>query len=288
MTFCILCRRNSQIGIHAYIIFQIYIYIIFHICYNWDMNYYEITKSDIETQQHLLDKYKEQLLKLPDYNMVSQRKGNNIIYYLCKGKKRKCLSVKDQALIHDIKTRHFMQAAIRTLERNVRLQQKIISSYKPYDYAAINNSLPKTYRLDNLPQPVIIHNDSGKLLHRTSFGLQVRSKSEALIAEILHAENISFRYELPLTLYDNGSPAIVHPDFTIFTSGKGKVYWEHMGMIANEDYRTGAVKRFALYCNNGITMPDKLMITMDTVDGSIDVLAAKKLLDTVLSLNNAT
>lgn len=252
------------------------------------MNYYEITKSDMEIEQRLLAKYKEQLQKLPDCNMVSQRKESRTVYYLCKGKKRRCLSAKDAALIQDIKTRHFLQAAVRTIERNVKLQQKILNAYKPYDYAAVNNSLPNTYRLDGLHRPAIIHNDSGKLLHRTSFGLQVRSKSEALIAEILHAENISFRYELALALYDNGSPVIIHPDFTIFIQGNRKIYWEHMGMIVNEDYRVRAIKKFALYCNNGITMPDRLIITMDTADGSIDVLAAKKLLDTVLALNAPT
>lgn len=109
------------------------------------------------------------------------------------------------------------------------------------------------------------------IMHRTSFGLQVRSKSEALIAEMLHANKIPFEYELPLLLKEAGSQVLVRPDFTIITK-YGLIYWEHMGMISNDDYRRKAFQKMDLYTKNGITVPNNLIITMDSQDGIIDMM----------------
>lgn len=72
-------------------------------------------------------------------------------------------------------------------------------------------------RLTNLfAEPDLVETKPGTflergLIHRTSRGDVVRSKSEALIAELLHARKIEYAYERRLT-FDDGS--FRYPDFT--------------------------------------------------------------------------
>ena len=82
------------------------------------------------------------------------------------------------------------------------------------------------------------------LIHRTSKGLAVRSKSELIIAEALTNAGISFEYEKPLTL--GGQTR--YPDFTIDDDISGRtIYWEHLGMLDRSDYRRSWEKKFAWY-----------------------------------------
>ncbi|MGA2120584.1 MAG: AAA family ATPase [Methanoregula sp.] len=82
------------------------------------------------------------------------------------------------------------------------------------------------------------------LIHRTSKGLAVRSKSELLIAEALGNAGIAFEYEKPLTL--GGKTR--YPDFTIEDDISGRtIYWEHLGLLEREDYRQSWDKKLRWY-----------------------------------------
>jgi hypothetical protein len=89
------------------------------------------------------------------------------------------------------------------------------------------------------PGPVEVKTVSGPrfldkhLLHRTSRGEFVRSKSELAIAEKLNGMGISYVYEQPLQL--DGKTR--WPDFTIVDEDSGITYfWEHLGMLSDPQY----------------------------------------------------
>jgi len=87
------------------------------------------------------------------------------------------------------------------------------------------------------------------LVHRTSRGLAVRSKSELIICEALAADNIDFEYEKPLSL----AGGTRYPDFTIDDAISGRVYyWEHLGMLDREDYRKAWERKLQWYRTNDI------------------------------------
>ena len=94
-------------------------------------------------------------------------------------------------------------------------------------------------RLTNLfspPAPVQIGEKflEEHLIHRTARREAVRSKSEVIIANLLHAKGIDYRYEEPLEI--NG--VTKYPDFTIEDDDTGETfYWEHLGMLSDEGYR---------------------------------------------------
>jgi hypothetical protein len=87
------------------------------------------------------------------------------------------------------------------------------------------------------------------LIHRTSTGIAVRSKSELLIYEELCRAGWQPEYEKPLTL--NGSTR--YPDFTIEDEISGRnIYWEHLGMLERQDYRKSWEAKLAWYRANGV------------------------------------
>jgi hypothetical protein len=120
------------------------------------------------------------------------------------------------------------------------------------------------------------------LIHRTSKGLAVRSKSELLIAEAFLSTGVAFEYEKPLTL----DGATRYPDFTIEDEISGRtVYWEHLGMLDREDYRASWEKKLAWYRANGIHPASEsnsgapmLVTTTDSAENGLDMVQVKKLI----------
>lgn len=127
-------------------------------------------------------------------------------------------------------------------------------------------------RLTNLfGKPSVFKTEEGyyaeHLIHITSYGEKVRSKSEVIIANELYAAGISFKYEQKLILPDGKS---LLPDFTISLDGK-EVIWEHLGMLSDPDYRRRWEEKKEKYLQCGISEANKnLIITSDKPNGGID------------------
>ena len=71
----------------------------------------------------------------------------------------------------------------------------------------------------------------------------VRSKSEALIANALHAFGLDFSYEKPLFAPDG---TMYLPDFTIVYQGN-EYYWEHWGLLDKSKYRAHTEQKIKWY-----------------------------------------
>jgi len=96
----------------------------------------------------------------------------------------------------------------------------------------------------------------------TERGERVRSKSEKIIADKLHALRIPYRYEYPLTLVGG---LRVYPDFTILKMPeKEEVYLEHFGMMDDADYAENALHKLNTFEKNKIYLGVNLFITHET------------------------
>lgn len=96
----------------------------------------------------------------------------------------------------------------------------------------INSSL---FEFRPVPEPLLNLGswyEEGKI-HETLVGCMVRSKSEVIIANLLAAAGIPFRYEVPLFAPDG---TFYLPDFTIEWRGR-KLFWEHLGMLDKTEYK---------------------------------------------------
>jgi len=115
--------------------------------------------------------------------------------------------------------------------------------------------------------------------HTTSLGERMRSKSEVIIAGILEANGIPYRYEAALVL---GSKTY-YPDFTILCPTTGRlIYWEHFGMMGESKYKDSAEKKMQAYIKSGLYPYDNLIFTFDQDDQSIDATDIQNRIDLIV------
>lgn len=105
------------------------------------------------------------------------------------------------------------------------------------------------------------HKYEENLIIRGTQGRMLRSKSEAIIDMILYKNGIPFRYEEKIVLGE----VIFYPDFVIrHPKTGGFYYWEHFGMMDDEDYINKACDKIKIYCKNGIIPSINLITTYET------------------------
>jgi len=110
------------------------------------------------------------------------------------------------------------------------------------------------------------------------------SKSEVIIADKLHNNGIQYAYEAPIS---DETGITIHPDFTIEDNDTGiTYYWEHLGLLIKDDYRSKWKRKQEWYEKNGIVEysknPDadkQLILTRDKPDGGIDSSEIKSIID---------
>lgn len=104
------------------------------------------------------------------------------------------------------------------------------------------------------------------LIHPTVNGIMVRSKSESMIAVALAESRIPFRYEELISI-NNISIA---PDFTLLHPMTNKTYyWEHFGLIDNENYYENFAVKIKTYAKANIILGDNLIVTFETSDNPL-------------------
>jgi hypothetical protein len=146
-------------------------------------------------------------------------------------------------------------ALTRHKNRVVILHQgdfKELVKFSAEGYSDITKRMTNLFKASR-PVEVSVGNSNifldSNLIYRTDRGELVRSKSEWIIADKLHAAGIDYQYEHPLII--NGHQRF--PDFTIIDDDSGKRwYWEHNGMLSNDSYRERWERKLVAYKKEGI------------------------------------
>ena len=166
-------------------------------------------------------------------------------------------------------------ALTRQTKRVVVLHQGPLSELLSFSTAE-NSEVARRYtNLFRGPQPRAIGGGQfleENLIHRTSNGTFVRSKSEVIIADALSADGVDFVYEKEFQGHDG---TIRLPDFTIEDAATGETYiWEHLGMFSNPDYARAWKRKKAWYAASGVEEEGgsvaTLIVTRDDDCGGID------------------
>lgn len=257
------------------------------------MRLLQMLKEDIKTQQHLLEIYRKALSTLPKGKLRYRMMNGRVRYFRYNPETGKVTYLKDadKELVHKLKYRRVTEEAIRTIESNLNVEEKLLETYQPYDPVSCQMRLGKVYQ----DAPELFYEKKGKhrkrenyqnsyrkedLIHKTSFGMLCRSKSEAMIADLLYKAGIPFYYEARLILYDEwGEKQVYYPDFTIELPDGSVIYWEHFGRMDLPDYRQKNFKRIANYHYNDIYPPNNLIITMESRKGGIDANAILRIIE---------
>ncbi|MFM1540497.1 hypothetical protein ABGF49_07935 [Helcococcus ovis] len=85
---------------------------------------------------------------------------------------------------------------------------------------------------------------------------------------------IPYRYECRIIL-KNGFT--YYPDFTFLSPFTcQEIYWEHFGMMEDENYSKNALRKINRYYNNGIKEFDNLIITMESKNVPLNIKIAEE------------
>jgi len=184
-------------------------------------------------------------------------------------------------------------ALTRQRDRLVVLHQGPLAEFRHFageEHSEIARRMTNLFT-DPLPREIVVGQATrfleDWLIHRTERGDLVRSKSELVIADKLHARGIDYAYEQPLQL---GDGRIRYPDFTIADDASGVTYyWEHLGLLHDPGYRARWERKRAEYFEAGIRPhgdgggPEGTLIeTRDDPYGGLDAGHIAELIDDVL------
>lgn len=178
-------------------------------------------------------------------------------------------------------------ALTRQEDRVVVLHQGDVGSFKALGAAHLSATAARLTNLFTDPDPITVGEvvlDSN-LIHRTSRGEAVRSKSEVIIANALHAAGIDYVYERRLVGAD-GTPR--YPDFTIEDPDTGEVYyWEHLGLLHQPRYRVAWERKVEWYAASGIQEgggpAGVLLTTRDDAKGGLDSQDIQRRIDAIVA-----
>ena len=116
----------------------------------------------------------------------------------------------------------------------------------------------------------------------TTAGIMVRSKSEAIIVDILYSLRIPFVYE-PKIVLSNGK--VVYPDFIIVDPTTGTEYmWEHFGRLDDQEYVARSLNKVYMLNELGWRMGINLIITTETLDDKFTTIKARDTVNQYISV----
>lgn len=121
-----------------------------------------------------------------------------------------------------------------------------------------------------------------RLIHHTIEGEMVRSKSEVIIANCLHYNELEYEYESVLELEPGKT---LRPDFKVIDGDTGDVwYWEHCGMMIDPKYVKRWEDKKKFYEKHGIVEGKNLIVTYDDENGGLDSAYIDKLIKDTFDL----
>lgn len=246
--------------------------------------------KELECQRKLEKLYTSELQGLPEGKLVLQnKKGRD---YFCKTYKGEQHYLgKENREVRLLKKRYFLEESLRRIAGNKKVLQSLQEKYRSITPEAIAASAPKAYRdlpqecfaLKTAPQPrgwsTMAYKRNQKhperLMHKTMKGDYVRSKSEAIIANMLFLREIEYRYEEVVTI---GGVELA-PDFRILLRSQNRyIYWEHMGMVGKFNYLETAMQRMKRYIEYGYEPWYDVIFTFEDIDGNINTQIIDKII----------
>ena len=245
----------------------------------------ELERIRLELNERKNDLLQE-LQTLPEGKLMLQ-KQNGIKKYVQRipatgnRKKERRYGVKKKPeILNGLIRKEYVTKALRLVDRDIRAVDLAVRRYIPLDEDCVMGS----FLSDNPELADGIHKasisdeewrsefDSIVDFHPESLkqiaadGTRRRSKNELYIASRLDHYGIAYRFDCP-----TGIPGLYRvPDFTILRKSDRKIiYWEHMGMMDDLEYRIDNKRKLEEYENFDIVPWDNLILTYDTVSGGL-------------------
>ncbi len=240
----------------------------------------------------------ESIAKMPSGNLRISKDGNKVKYFhvVEKGDTHgKYIRKQDVKLAEMIAQRDYYTKVAEEAKREIKAIDMYLKNMSDIKVEDVFDSL-NGYR-QALVNPVILSDkeyarrwenetfktnpfESGERVYETKKGEKVRSKSEAMIADMYFELGIPYRYECEVALY-NGK--VKYPDFTLLKISERKlIYHEHMGMLEDDFYRKNNLIKLNEYSKSGIFCCDNLIISFETEYAPLNIKEIRKMVKKVL------
>lgn len=190
----------------------------------------------------------------------------------------KYIPKKSISIAKDIAQGEYNKDVICELERELRIIEKTILSYKKSSVEGVYDRLNENRKV--LINPIILPDNEyirewkennksdtsfmeDERKHSTVNGESVRSKSEVMIADALNRLGVPYVYESCVYVSGLGT---VHADFKCLNVRVRKeIIWEHLGMMDYDEYVNKAINKINCYIMDGYYPGDNLILTYETL-----------------------
>ncbi|MBQ4650811.1 MAG: hypothetical protein IJB73_08935 [Firmicutes bacterium] len=219
----------------------------------------------------------------------------------------KYISAEEKRLLGYLLRRGLYKKRIKVIQNNLRYEEQLLKHYQPYNQNSILEKMSSAYKIgfasiEFLEDEVI--NSAQEIYQKYSFfseetfpghktvrGDKRRSKSEVIISNLLDEYKVKYQYEEPLywnedisynmqtIAYQNKLPQKILPDFTIKKADGSDIYWEHLGLLSDADYRKKWSDKQLFYFLQGINQGDRLIVTCDDAEGRFDSSIAASIIE---------
>ena len=262
------------------------------------MNHFKkILEKKEQEVERMIEKLEKRLQNAPG-DALRVSKSHNIVQYYHKNIEKgdlqwKYLKKEDSSLAKKIAQRDYDQKLLVILKRSLKKIRELKKCYNPKILLSVYDAL--TDNRKKLVIPEIISDEEYVLqwqqeeyegkeiregLYYTEKEEQVRSKSEMILADRFTRNGIPYHYEYPVYLHGYGT---VYPDFKVLNKRtRREYYWEHLGMMDDEEYVAHAMQKIETYAGNGILPEKNLILTHETSQRPLNVKTVQKLIDAFL------
>ena len=247
----------------------------------------QIIKNDLNQVKKLKAEIEKSLKKAPEGSLIVSKSKATVQFFHKENhtqKKGKYIKKSNMKLIAQLAQKDYDQALYRTLEKREIKLEKVLKNLPERGLDEIYEKLADARK--ELVNPRTISNQAyveqwlaveyeGNSFHdeykkfETERGEKVRSKSEKIIADKLHAMKIPYRYQYPLYIKSMGT---IYPDFTILLPlNRKEIYLEHFGMMDEPEYCEKALIRIQELAKNEIVLGRNLIATFESSSVPLDI-----------------
>lgn len=248
--------------------------------------------EEIKGQQRILKESRRRIAHAPAGTLRCRKRKTKNTFYLFThgdGHSKEVNITSDLELVSRMVKKRLYTAAAGRASYNIKLLEHLLHSYKDSDPLIIADSLPPSYKAalqeEAMTAAQLWAADQSKQYffdpkvhkHETISGIMVRSKSEALIANMLTYYGIPFYYEKP---FDKTAPdgRKYFPDFTIILPTGEVILWEHFGLLDDLNYCIHNAEKLNFYQSHNYMIGINLLITQDDCNGGCSSMHIDKLI----------
>ena len=247
---------------------------------------------DLAHQQRMRRLLMQQKRGLPKGRLTTTKINGRLYYYRVVDGKKEYLGTGENEIVLKLQKKYFIEETVKRIDKNCKYMDKLIAGYASVDPEDIMEAAPRAYQ--SLPKScftmVGINNQRGwsyepykrymgypeQLNNKTLKGDFVRSKSEAIIANMQFVKKIEYHYEEELVLGEY----TFAPDFKIAVKSQRKCkLLEHFGLIGDKDYRDTCMWKIRTYLEFGYRPYEDILFTYDDKDGHINTLDIDKVIE---------